>query len=71
MYDHVPLDTLPPELWHVGATSCRMTRANEPPPFVVELYDGDVLRLRHEFPFHDDAAAFAIEALRTTSPSNS
>jgi hypothetical protein len=46
-----------------------MTRAHEPPPFVVALYDGDVLRSRHEFSNHDDAAAFAIDALRTTSPS--
>jgi hypothetical protein len=54
---------MPPLYWRIGAKSCRMTRAHEPPPFVVELYDGDVLISRREFAAHDDAVVIAFDAI--------
>jgi hypothetical protein len=41
-----------------------MTPANQPPPFVVELYDGNELISRYEFLTHDEAVTVAIKALR-------
>jgi hypothetical protein len=46
-----------------------MTRGDQPPPFVVELYDGDELISRYEFLVHDEAVTVAIKALRDATPS--
>jgi hypothetical protein len=45
-----------------------MTRGDQPPPFVVELYDGGELISRYEFLAHDEAVTVAIKALRDTGP---
>jgi hypothetical protein len=50
--------------WRIGTIACRMTRGDERPPFVVELYDDDVLLSRQEFARHDEAVVVAIKALR-------
>jgi hypothetical protein len=60
---------MPPQYWRIGTKSCRMTRGDQPPPFVVELYDGDELISRYEFLVHDEAVAVAIKALRDATPS--
>jgi hypothetical protein len=52
------------ELWHIGSKRCVMTRAEREPPFVVNLYDGDTVLSRAEFPYHDLAVAHAVNALR-------
>jgi hypothetical protein len=58
------------ELWHVDTKRCVMTRAGAPPPFVVDLYDGDTLLSHTTFPYHDLAVAHAVNALRRAVPAN-
>jgi hypothetical protein len=41
---------------------------DQPPPFVIELYNGDELISRYEFLAHDEAVTVAIEALRDVAP---
>ena len=53
-----------PGLWKFGAHSCRMDYAKSSPPIALELYDGDTLLSRQDFPDYDTAIAFAIEALQ-------
>jgi hypothetical protein len=50
--------------WRIGTMTCRMTRGDEKPPFVVELYDDDVMLSRQDFAGHDEAVVVAIKALR-------
>ena len=59
-----PVTTPLPELWKLGSHSCRMAYANSSPPIAVELYDGDTLQSRQEFPDYETALAFAIDALQ-------
>jgi hypothetical protein len=57
------------ELWHIGSKRCVMTRAEQGPPFVVNLYDGDTVLSRAEFAYHDLAVTHAVNALRRAVPS--
>ena len=58
------------ELWHFGATRCRMTPREGGPPFRVTIYEGDRVASHQTFDDHDEAITFAVEQLRIATHSN-
>jgi hypothetical protein len=57
------------QLWHFGTKRCVMTPREGPPPFTVGVHDGDALLSQTIFEHHNDAVAFAVEALRAATTS--
>jgi hypothetical protein len=59
----VCLDAVPIRLWQVLTLRCLLTPPRAAPPFVVEIYAGDVSIFRQEFASHNEATQAAIAAM--------
>jgi hypothetical protein len=66
--NHLSIPSTAYELWRIDRTRCVLDRHDERASFAVDLYEGNTLISHREFPDHDAATLYAVDALRAFVP---
>jgi hypothetical protein len=55
------------QVWQTPTKRCAITPFTAPPPYIVCVFDGDILASSEQFETHHDAVTHAIAELRMAS----